>query len=294
MIASPYKTALYTFLALLAFAGNSVLCRLALGNEQIDAASFTAIRLLSGVLVLFCLLAVAGRSKPLKSSPSQRGSWWSGFMLFGYAITFSFAYVTLETGIGALILFGAVQITMIVASLVSGDRLHKLEWAGMVVAFVGFIYLVLPTLSTPSWLGFVLMTISGMAWAFYTLAGRGSVNPLQDTGFNFLRTIPLVILLLVASAYNANLTLNGLVLAALSGGVASGIGYTLWYSALKGMSTTQAAVVQLLVPVIAAIGGVVFVDEPFSLRLMISSALVLGGILTVVLSKHRFTNSTSA
>lgn len=292
MVASPFKTALYTFLALLAFAGNSVLCRLALGNDQIDAASFTAVRLLAGVIVLFCLLAVTGRSKPITSAPLQRGSWWSGFMLFTYAVTFSFAYVTLETGIGALILFGAVQITMLAVGIASGDRLHKLEWAGMLVAFAGFIYLVLPTLSTPSWLGFVLMTASGIAWAFYTLAGRGSQHPLQDTGFNFLRTIPLVILLLAASAYNADLTLNGLVLAVLSGGVASGVGYTLWYSALKGMSTTQAAVVQLLVPVIAALGGVVFVDEPFSLRLMVSSALVLGGILTVVLSKHRVANST--
>ncbi len=293
MSTSPYKTALYTFVALLAFAGNSVLCRLALGNEQIDAASFTAVRLLAGVLVLFCLLAATYRSEQQEPVPTQRGSWWSGLMLFVYALTFSFAYISLETGVGALILFGAVQITMILASLVTGYKLLKLEWFGMVIAFVGFVYLVLPTVSTPSWLGFVLMTMSGVAWAFYTLAGRGSKHPLKDTAFNFLRTIPLIALLLAVTAYTASLTLEGVVLAVLSGGLASGVGYTVWYSALKGMSTTQAAVVQLLVPVIAAIGGVVFVDEPFSVRLIVSSVLVLGGILTVVLSKHGFVKPKS-
>ncbi|SON52523.1 DMT family transporter [Vibrio tapetis] len=286
-LVAPYKTALYTFLALLAFAGNSVLCRLALGNGQIDAASFTVVRLLAGILVLFCLLAVSSGSDSPKSNSTGKGSWWAGLMLFVYAVAFSFAYVTLETGIGALILFSAVQITMILASLVSGNKLHKREWAGMLMAFIGFVYLVLPTLSAPSWFGFVLMTLSGVAWAFYTLAGRGSTFPLRDTAFNFLRTVPLIAVLLVTTIYTSALTHEGIVLAVLSGSVASGVGYTLWYSALKGLSTTQAAVVQLLVPVIAAIGGVVFVDEPFSLRLLISTALILGGILTVVLSKHR-------
>jgi drug/metabolite transporter (DMT)-like permease len=209
-------------------------------------------------------------------------------MLFIYAVTFSFAYVTLETATGALILFGSVQITMILLSIFSGNRLHASEWVGMAIAFAGFVYLVLPGVTTPSVIGFFLMTISGIAWGIYTLKGRDSKNPMIDTAFNFLRTVPFVIILAIVSIKYAHYSTEGILLAVLSGVVASGIGYMIWYIALGGLSVTQAAVLQLLVPVIAAAGGVMFVSESISLRLVISSAMILGGILIVVLGRYYF------
>jgi drug/metabolite transporter (DMT)-like permease len=273
---------LYTILALFALAGNSVLGRLALAENTIDAASFTAIRLLAGIVVLAIIL----KATQVKEAVTSKGSWKASFMLFLYAVTFSFAYISLETGIGALILFGAVQITMILTGLFLGNRLHKLEWLGVIVAFSGFVYLVLPSLGTPSLYGFVLMTIAGVAWGFYTLSGKGSQNPLNDTAYNFFRTLPFVVILIAITFQHADLSQKGIVLAILSGGVTSALGYTIWYTALKGLSTTQAAVVQLLVPVIAAIGGVIFAHEAFSLRLVVSSLTILGGILAVVLGRH--------
>lgn len=214
-------------------------------------------------------------------------------MLFLYAVTFSFAYVTLDTGTGALILFGSVQITMILLSLISGDRLHMSEWVGLTIAFMGFVYLILPEVTTPSAMGFLLMTMAGIAWGIYTLKGRGSESPLMDTAYNFLRTTPLVIILAIISIKNLHYTTEGILLAVLSGGIASGIGYTIWYIALAGLSATQAAVVQLLVPVIAAIGGVIFVNELVTLQLAMSSMMILGGILMVVLGRYYFVDCRS-
>jgi len=276
------KIVLYTALALLAFACNSILCRLALGEDAIDAGSFTAVRLLSGIIVLATLMKVT----QARSSITSRGSWRASFMLFIYAVTFSYAYISLETGVGALILFGSVQITMILVSLFSGNKLHYFEWLGVIAAFSGFVYLVMPGVTAPSLIGFILMSLAGVAWGFYTLAGKGSVSPLCDTTFNFLRTLPLVIILVVVIIQYANMSQKGILLAVLSGGVASGIGYTIWYTALGGLSVIQAAVVQLLVPVIAAVGGVVFADEIFSFRLVLSSIMILGGILAVILGRH--------
>ena len=206
-------------------------------------------------------------------------------LLFLYAITFSYAYISLETGIGALILFGSVQVTMILVNLASGNKLHYAEWVGVVVAFSGFVYLLAPGLTTPSFLGFVLMTVAGIAWGFYTLAGRGSQNPLSDTAYNFVRTLPFVVVLLLATLQTAHLSVQGVVLAVLSGGVTSGFGYAIWYLALAGLSATRAAVVQLLVPVIAAFGGVLFANEMITLRLTLASLMILGGILVVVLGR---------
>ena len=271
-------------MALIAFAANSVLCRLALGEGSIDAASFTAIRLLSGALVLLLLLTLKNKNE----SAASRGSWLASLMLFVYAITFSFAYISLDTGTGALILFAWVQISMILLSLVSGNRLHLSEWAGVFIAFAGFVYLMLPEVSSPSVTGFVLMTIAGIAWGVYSLKGRGSGNPLMDTAYNFLRTVPLVVILLIIAMHDAQYTTEGIWLAVLSGAIASGVGYTIWYKALRGLSTTQAAVVQLLVPVIAAFGGVVFVSEVITVRLTLSALMILGGILLVVLGRLYF------
>ena len=194
------KIILFTGMALIAFAANSVLCRLALGERAIDASSFTIIRLLSGAMVLVAIISIKGN----KTDSSAKGSWSASLMLFLYAITFSFAYITLDTGTGALILFGSVQITMILLSLISGDRLHITEWAGVTIAFIGFVYLILPGVTTPSAMGFLLMVVAGIAWGIYTLKGRSSDVPLLDTAYNFLRAVPLVIILAIITVKNAH------------------------------------------------------------------------------------------
>lgn len=278
------KTSIFTVLALIAFAANSVLCRLALSGKAIDAASFTSIRLLSGALVLLVILKFSRK----KNSSATKGSWFATLMLFSYAIAFSFAYITLDAGTGALILFGSVQITMILLSLISGNKLHVMEWMGVTVAFVGFVYLVLPGVTAPSVTGFSLMALAGISWGVYTLKGRGSTDPLSDTAYNFSRSVPLVIALVALTFGKAHISSEGILLAAISGSITSGIGYTIWYTALGGLSTTQAAVVQLSVPIIAASGGVLLVSERISLRLTLSASLILAGILMVVLGRHYF------
>jgi len=306
-----YKVPICASLALLAFAGNSILCRLALGQNTIDAASFTIIRLLSGSLMLALLLLFTrgnrrqskinsntdsaktntygentnGANNTNTSSAKSKGSWLAALMLFVYAVAFSYGYISLDTGTGALILFGAVQLTMILFSVFSGQKLQLGQWVGLVCAFAGFIYLVADSLATPSLLGFVLMTISGIGWAIYTLLGKGSSNPLADTSYNFIRTTPLVLLLLLWLYPAGYWSVNGVLLAVISGTLTSGLGYALWYVALGGLAITQAAVIQLLVPIIAAIGGVIFAGEALSLRLVISSLLVLGGIALVIFDK---------
>ncbi len=278
----PLKIILCTCFALLAFAGNSVLCRLALGEHSIDAASFTVIRLLSGIAIL---LAIVYFRHP-NVQPTAKGSWSAALMLFLYAVTFSFAYISLDTGTGALILFGTVQITMILVSMLSGNRLHVSEWLGVLLAFSGFVYLILPSLTTPSLTGFILMMSAGIAWGIYTLKGRGSVNPINDTAFNFARTLPFILILGAVFYRDVDISQQGVLLAMVSGALASGLGYAVWYTALGGLSATQAAVIQLLVPVIAAIGGVVFANEMISLRLILSSMMVLGGIMLVILTRY--------
>ena len=303
------KTALLSLFALIAFAGNSVLCRLALsansGHQAIDPASFTSIRLLSGIAMLFVLLMLFGRVKNLTSGSidtestntptvDNKGSWLAGLSLFLYAALFSYAYVTLDTATGALILFGTVQITMITVGWLRGNRLSLFESIGVCLAVAGFVYLFLPELSQPSLLGFVLMVFAGIAWGDYTLRGQSSSHALSTTAYNFLRTLPLVAVLLLGLVINGatfNLTQTGLLLAIASGAITSGVGYAIWYAALNGLSTTQAAVIQLLVPVIAAIGGVVFSRELISLRLMIAAALVLGGVLIVILGRAKVVSS---
>ena len=273
------KTLLLTGLALFAFAANSVLCRLALGEQAIDASSFTVVRLFSGVIVLLLILKIFSSDK----KSTSYGSWSAALMLFLYAGAFSFAYITLDTGTGALILFGAVQLTMIIAALTKGDRLRMSAWAGVLIAFAGLVYLVLPGVSTPSMIGFLLMTIAGIAWGVYTLMGKRSTFPLADTALNFTRTLPFILILAIFTISYIQLSPKGVILAVMSGALASGVGYTIWYTALGGLSATQAAVVQLLVPVIAATGGVVFISEAITLRLFISAFMILGGVTLVLI-----------
>lgn len=295
------KTFSLTSLALIAFAANSVLARLALDNANIDPASFTFIRLVSGCIMLFILIFAIKPKLPKTGEnkvPAQslyeiamlretqvKGSWFSGLMLFLYAACFSFAYVILDTATGALILFGVVQITMIAISLFNGNKLHISEWAGIFLAFVGFIYLILPDIASPSLYGFMLMAVAGIAWGFYTVRGRDSQVPLVDTAFNFLRAASFGGFLLVINLGNVSPSWDGVIYAVISGAITSGIGYAIWYIALKQLQLTTAAVVQLSVPIIAAAGGVIFVAEPIGLRLSIASLLILGGILLVIFGR---------
>jgi drug/metabolite transporter (DMT)-like permease len=275
------KTTIYTILALMAFAANSVICRLALKDGAIDPGMFTSIRLSSGAIVLILLVFMSKERRQEKS----KGSWISAGMLFLYAAAFSYAYVSLETGIGALIIFGVVQITMITSSFISGYRMNGLEWLGIFLALGGFLYLLLPGASAPSLSGFILMTLSGIGWGIYSLRGKNSKHPLVDTAYNFLRALPFLILLFYFLAQESNYSTKGILLALLSGIVTSGIGYTIWYAALKGLNSIQASIVQLLVPVLATIGGVIFVGELISFRLMAASLMILGGILLLIIKR---------
>lgn len=284
------KRWLWVALSLFAFAGNSVLCRLALGNKAIDATSFTAIRLISGVIIMLLIVFLQNKynrqHKHNSLLRSKKGSWIASTMLFLYALCFSLAYITLDTGIGALILFASVQLSMIVVGICFGNKVSNKEIMGIITAFAGFIYLLLPSLSSPSLYGFILMTISGIAWGVYTLNGRGSVSPIDDTAINFFKTLPFVLLIMLININHSQLTSYGVSLAVCSGAVTSAMGYTIWYLVLPTLKITQAAVLQLLVPIIAAVGGIVFAGENVTERLLIASVLVLGGILLVVFSRN--------
>ena len=263
-----------TAFALVAFAFNSILCRMALATGEIDAASFTVIRLISGAVTLAALLFAKGKTRKI----SANGNWLSGFLLFAYAIAFSFAYLGLTTGTGALILFGCVQLTMFGVSLQRAVRPGILEWIGLVVAFGGLVYLVLPGLAAPPLFNALLMATAGIAWGFYTLRGKGSDDPLADTAGNFLRSAPMVLAVGAIYVSSVQVSTRGLILAIVSGAVASGIGYSAWYAALNHLSSTRAAVLQLSVPVIAAIGGIIILAEQASVRLTVAAVLILGGI----------------
>ncbi|MDN3644273.1 DMT family transporter [Lutimonas halocynthiae] len=277
-----FKTVIFTLLALIAFAANSVICRAALKEKLIDPGAFTVIRLVSGAAVLLLLVYFRHFKKNTKRS---KGSWLSAFMLFMYATAFSFAYVSIDTATGALIVFGAVQITMITYALFKGYKMQVLEWIGMFLAFLGFAYLMLPGVQAPPILGAMIMTISGIGWGMYSILGKKSKNPLEDTAYNFLRSIPFLLFILYFLINEQNYAAEGILLALLSGIFTSGLGYTIWYIALRGLNSMQASVVQLLVPVLAAIGGIVFIGESISLELIISGTLILGGILIMTLVK---------
>ena len=221
------------------------------------------------------------------NSPILRGSWMSAVFLFLYATTFSFAYLSLSTGTGALILFGSVQVTMIVVALRSGERPRVMEWLGLILALGGLVYLVFPGLTAPSPFGSALMTVAGISWGFYTLRGRGSQNPLGDTAGNSLYAVPKMSVVLLFSLKNVSISPNGVMYASLSGALASGVGYVIWYAALRGLSTTRAATVQLSVPVIAAWSGVVFLAEHVSARLVFAGILILGGIALSLSSRAK-------
>jgi drug/metabolite transporter (DMT)-like permease len=270
---------LLTLLALAAFAANSLLCRLALREGAIDPASFTAIRLLSGAIVLALLLR-AGNRAPLFAA----GSWASAAYLALYAIPFALAYRNLTAGTGALLLFGAVQCTMILGGYREGHRLSGGQWVGLVIAFGGLVYLVAPGVSAPAPGGAALMTLAGLAWGIYSLRGRGAGQAaLPQTAGNFARATPLAIVVCLLTLPGLFATANGVLLAVLSGALASGLGYVIWYRVLPGLTPVAASVVQLAVPLLAAAGGIGLLGERVTLRLGIATVLVLGGIAFTLL-----------
>lgn len=277
------KIFVLTTLALTAFAFNSILCRMALATGEIDAASFTVIRLLSGTVTLAALLLATGKTQKLFSS----GNWTSSFFLFAYAIAFSFAYLGLTTGTGALILFGSVQLTMFGVSLFRGLRPGAFEWIGLAVAFAGLVYLVLPGLAAPPLISAALMASAGIAWGFYTLRGKGSDDPLADTAGNFLRSLPMVFAVGAVYFSAVQVSTRGAILAVISGAIASGIGYSIWYAVLKYHTPTRAGILQLAVPVIAAVGGILLLAETASIRLLIAGNLILGGIGLALVRRPR-------
>lgn len=280
---APARVLLLTALAMTAFAANSLLCRVALRDTTIDAATFTTVRLIAGALTLWLIVALrSGR-------PAVAGSWYSALALFAYAIAFSWAYRSLSAAAGALLLFGSVQATMIAYGLWSGERLRGRQWTGLALALSGLTGLMLPGLSAPPLAGALLMISAGMAWGVYSLRGKGTGDPAAATAGNFLRTVPITLVLSFILLGDARWDQAGICYAVASGAVASGIGYAIWFAALPGLKAASAATVQLSVPVIAAIGGILFLGESLTLRLVLASVTILGGIALVITGSSRQT-----
>ena len=275
------RTAFLTALAMLAFAGNSVLCRMALGQELIDAASFTTVRILAGAATLALILLA--RRRPVVTTPN----WTAVLALFAYMVFFSFAYLSLTAATGALLLFGSVQLTMLAVALRNGERFSLPAWGGLIAAFSGLVYLLAPGVTAPNPLGALLMVVAGVAWGAYSLLGQRVDGALLATSTNFIYCVPIALVLSALFVSDVDVSVRGAMLAAASGALASGVGYAIWYAALSGLTAGSAATVQLSVPVIAAVGGVLFLSEPLTFRLIVASALTIGGIWLVLLTRFR-------
>ena len=290
---------LLTLLAMIAFASNSLLCRAALKQTNIDAATFTLIRVISGAVALWLVTNFAGRwivariARPVPENVTisrywllSRGNWISALALFVYAAAFSFAYIDLSAGTGALLLFGAVQATMILWGFNKGERLNLIQVAGFAIAVSGLVVLVFPGLSAPPLIASILMVGAGVAWGVYSLRGKGEKDPIIATTRNFLGTVPFAVALSIASISRTRIDFAGTTYATISGAITSGIGYVIWYSALPGLKAASAATVQLGVPVLAAAGGILLLGDPMTLRYLLASIAVLGGIALVVVTRH--------
>lgn len=277
---SPGRLILLVAFTMFAFAANSIFCRLALKGSHIDPASFTTIRLISGSIVLMMILSIRG----IESAPY--GSWSAALALFAYAAAFSYAYIELPAAVGALLLFGAVQMTMIGFGIKSGERFSALQWAGFFFAAGGLVAVLLPGLSAPKPVPAGLMLLAGCAWGVYSLLGRKLGNPSAGTARNFVLSLPFTIILSVVTTTSAQLDASGVAYAVASGAVASGIGYSIWYAVLPSLEATVAATIQLSVPLIAAVGGVLFLGENVTLRLALCSVLILGGIGLVIAGRR--------
>lgn len=275
------KIVLLTTLAMLAFAGNSILGRLALKTTSIDPATYMSLRLISAAAMLTLILRFRATPKPVA------GNWLSALALFAYAVGFSLSYMNLTTGTGALLLFAAVQITMIGLSLWRGEKMSPVQILGIVIAFAGLVTLLLPSIDTPPLAASALMIGAGVAWGIYSLRGRGAGDPTAVTAGNFLRTVPMTVIFSVLMISHMQIANTGVIYALLSGAITSGVGYSIWYAALPLLKPLQASIVQLSVPIIAAFGGIIFAGEGLTLRLVLAATAVLGGILLVTLEKGR-------
>jgi drug/metabolite transporter (DMT)-like permease len=280
---------LLTSLAMIAFASNSLLCRAALKQTGIDPASFTFIRIFSGAVALWLIMKMRNTSSvaAVHDHRSHQGNWISALSLFIYAAAFSFAYVNLSAGTGALLLFGAVQATMILWGLHKGERLDAIQIVGLIVAVAGLIVLVFPGLSAPPLSGSILMVGAGVAWGIYSIRGQVGRDAIAATAGNFLRAVPFAAAVSIILLSRARLDYAGIFYAAVSGAITSGLGYVIWYNALPGLKATSAATVQLSVPVLAAAGGILLLGEPITLRYVLASTAVLGGIFLVVIEKQQ-------
>ncbi|NOH92569.1 DMT family transporter [Vibrio sp. AIC-3] len=295
------QTLMVTFITLVAFAANSVLCRWALMDQTIDPLSFSIVRILFGALTLLILLTLSSQSKArrvltnntsLYTRLKSQFQFTSILSLLVYMFGFSFAYLELGAGLGALVLFVAVQFTMIAAHLFSGNRMSLIEWGGCLLSVAGLVYLLMPTESTqaPDLVSIILMSLAGIGWGIYTLAGKTSSNALQSTtaNFGFSSLVILVALSLLVLIPNAltqvSITEQGLIYAVISGSVASGIGYSLWYYVVKKLNTVVASIAQLSVPVIATLGGVLLLSEPVTMQFIVSSTVILLGISLVLVA----------
>jgi drug/metabolite transporter (DMT)-like permease len=286
---TPTRLFILTLLAMIAFASNSLLCRAALKQTGIDAASFTFIRIFSGAVALW-LIATMRHGRPVVAVHDRRilgGNWLSALALFAYAAAFSFAYVSLSAGTGALLLFAAVQATMILWGLRRGERLGVRQLVGLALALIGLVALLFPGLSAPPLSGAILMLGAGVAWGIYSLRGKAAGDVITATTGNFLRAVPLAVVLIIAFLPWTHVDRAGIGYAVLSGAIASGVGYVIWYSALGGLKAASAATVQLSVPVLAATGGILLLGEPITFRYLLASIAVLGGIALVVIEKNQ-------
>ena len=273
---TPPRLIALTTLTMIAFAANSVLCRMALKETALDAASFTSLRLLSGAAMLWLLM------RWQRQAPLQHGTWRSALALFIYAVALSFAYRSINTGAGALMLFGAVQATMLIAGFIAGERMSRMQSTGFVAALIGLVILVSPGVEAPSVLDSLLMLASGVAWGIYSLWGRGLANPAAATAGNFLRAAPLALVLVGIALPWLQWDVRGALYAVLSGALTSALGYVLWYRVLQHLRAMTASTVQLSAPIIAALGGVLLLGESFTADLLLASVLILGGIWLVL------------
>jgi drug/metabolite transporter (DMT)-like permease len=274
------RIVILTVITMLAFAGNTLFCRMALKLTAIDAASFTSIRLASGAATLWCIVFM------FRGHKVGKGSWRSAAALFAYAILYSYAYISLEAAMGALLLFGAVQATMIGYGISKGERLHGWQIAGLLLALGGLVGLLLPGLTAPPLVGSALMLASGVSWGVYSLRGRGEGDATRISAGNFMRAVPMAAAVSLLTLGNVELDSAGVAYAVASGALSSGIGYAIWYSVLPALKATSASTVQLSVPVITALGGVLFLGESVTLRLLLASVAILGGIALVIMRGH--------
>lgn len=292
-----HKTVGWVMLAMLAFAGNSLLCRLALKGGLIDAASFTTLRLVSGAITLYVLVRWQQRKKTAPGSAIVAGDGWAALALFVYAAGFSFAYLSVTAATGALLLFGAVQTSMIAWGLWHGEHLRKGQIAGVALALAGLIALMLPGVAAPDFWGAAAMLAAGIAWGAYSLLGRrqsSSPSPTAVTAGNFVRAVPFAIVLSALTLQQLHVTLVGVLYACIAGSLTSGLGYAIWYRVLPAMQATHAATVQLSVPMIATLGGVLLLGEPATWPMALSGLAILGGIGLVLKGKKNAAGTVSA